>query len=103
VGLAIGLGAVFANFEWEHTSQLAASFGSLVFMLCSTALIALNVVPAMILIFLRTLISFGYEFTALEWYSAVGSAAALLVYINFAAARTALTAGERALARSLER
>jgi ABC-2 type transport system permease protein len=97
VGLAIGLGALFAQFEWEHSSQLAASFGSLVFMLCSTVLIALNVIPAMVLVFLRTLISFGYSFSTLEWYSAVGSAAALLVYINYAVARAALDAGQRAL------
>jgi ABC-2 type transport system permease protein len=101
VALAIGLGAVFANFDWEHPSQLAASFGSLVFMLCSTIVIALNVFPAMVLIFLRTLVSFGYAFTTLEWYAAVGSAAALLVYINFAVARAALRAGERALEAKL--
>lgn len=33
VGLAVGSGAVFARFDWEHESQLAASFGSMVFML----------------------------------------------------------------------
>jgi hypothetical protein len=51
----------------------------------------------MVLVFLRTLISFGYSFSTLEWYSAVGSAAALLVYINYAVARAALDAGQRAL------
>lgn len=102
VGLAIGLGAVFANFEWEHSSQLAASFGSLVFMLCSTILIGFNVAPAMVLIFLRTLLEFGYSFSTIEWYSAVGSSAALLVYINYVAARMALNAGERALSAKLD-
>lgn len=102
VGLAIGLGAVFANFEWEHSSQLAASFGSLVFMLCSTILIAFNIAPAMVLIFLRTLIAFGYSFSPLEWYVAVGTSGALLIYINFVAVRAALRAGERALSAKLE-
>jgi ABC-2 type transport system permease protein len=97
VGLATGLGALFANFDWEHSSQLAASFGSLVFMLSATVLIVLNLVPAGTLIFLRTLRATGYEFSSLEWYTAVGCCAALLSYLNFVATRWALQVGENAL------
>lgn len=45
VGLAVGLGAVFHNFDWEHSSQLQASFGSLIFMLLCVVLIAVNQIP----------------------------------------------------------
>lgn len=45
--LAVGFGAKFARFEWEHPSELIASFGSFVFMIVSvtialTALITLG-------------------------------------------------------------
>jgi ABC-2 type transport system permease protein len=43
-GLALGLGARFAHFEWEHASELIASFGSLVFMLSSMILILASLV-----------------------------------------------------------
>ncbi len=97
VGLAVGLGAFFANFDWEHTSQLAASFGSLVFMLLSTLLIAANMLPAGLLIFLRTLKMAGYSFTDAQWYVAVTCAASLLIYLNYASTRWALSVGENAL------
>jgi ABC-2 type transport system permease protein len=99
VGLAVGLGAVFANFDWEHSSQLAASFGSLVFMLLSTILIFIDVVPALILVFLRSLQTFGYDFSTVQLILALGTSGLLLFYINYAAARAALRAGERALSR----
>ena len=45
VGLALGLGALFADFTIESPSQLAAGLGSLTFMLSSTILIFLSVAP----------------------------------------------------------
>jgi ABC-2 type transport system permease protein len=51
VGLAIGLGARFANFSWEHSSQLAAGFGNIVFMIASICLIGLNLIPACLMLF----------------------------------------------------
>jgi len=45
VGLAVGLGAYFADFDWEHPSQLAAGFGSLVFMLLGVGSILTSLVP----------------------------------------------------------
>jgi ABC-2 type transport system permease protein len=97
VGLATGLGALFSNFDWEHSSQLAASFGSLVFMLSATVLIVLNLIPAGTLIFLRTLKETGYNFTDSEWYLAVGCCAILLTYLNYCATRWALRVGEHSL------
>lgn len=97
VGLAVGMGAFFANFDWEHASQLAASFGSLVFMLFSTLLILLNLFPSGLLIFLRTLKSAGYLFSDRNWYVAVTCGALLLMYLNYVAARWALNLGEGAL------
>lgn len=97
VGLGVGLGAFFANFTWEHSSQLAASFGSLIYMLFCTLLIAINMLPTSVLIFLRTLRLFGYTFSAFEWYVSVACVTFLLIYINYSATRWALKIGENAL------
>lgn len=42
VGLAIGLGAKFSRFDWEYSTQLAASFGSVLYMLITVSTIALS-------------------------------------------------------------
>lgn len=103
VGLAVGLGAFFANFNWEHSSQLAASFGSLVYMLFASLLIAINMVPTTLLVFLRTLRILNYSFSDLQWYGCIATTAALLIYINYAATRWALKVGENALLERLNK
>lgn len=103
VGLAIGLGAYFAHFTWEHTSQLSASFGSLIFMIVSTALIFVNIIPSGLLIGLRTLRNLGFQFSTGQWYLAVALCAVLLIYINYAAARWALRLGENSLRERMKK
>jgi len=97
VGLAVGMGALFANFDWENSSQLAASFGSLIFMIASSILICISLLPVAILIFLRTLRNFGYVIPEPQWYICIASSAFLLAYANYFAMRWAITAGENAL------
>lgn len=53
LGLAVGLGGYFSNFTWEHPAQLAASFGSLVFMMSAVALIGCNIIPTVLILFIR--------------------------------------------------
>jgi ABC-2 type transport system permease protein len=43
VGLALGFGTALARFDWEHSSQLAMSLGSCLFMLHSVLLAVLSV------------------------------------------------------------
>lgn len=45
VGIAVGLGSIFARFDWEHLGQLAVGYGSIIFMLSSTAWIFLCLIP----------------------------------------------------------
>lgn len=97
VGLAVGLGGVFANFDWEHPSQLAASFGSLVFMLAATALIGISLIPAGIPILLRAAEDSGQQLSALEWWSSALLGLALLIWLNFKAADWALRTGEASI------
>lgn len=50
VGLAVGLGALFARFDWEHPSQLSASLGSMLFMISAILLVFFNMLPAWFLL-----------------------------------------------------
>ncbi|MCB0338157.1 MAG: hypothetical protein KDD53_01070, partial [Bdellovibrionales bacterium] len=97
VGLAVGVGAVYANFDWEHSSQLAASFGSLIFMLTSTVLIGINLLPTSFLILIRTWKHLEQPISELEWYLAVAGCVFLLLYVNYATCRWALQIGQNAL------
>ncbi len=97
VGLAIGLGAHFANFDWEHPSQLAASFGSLVFMLLSVVSIFINMIPPLILVFLRAERLSGTGLSDSKWHLAILCTSVLLLYLNFATTRWALAVGEGSL------
>ena len=100
VGLAVGLGAFFANFSWEHPAQLTASFGALVYLLLSVVLIAGAMVPTSVLVLLRTARSQGMTFPPLQWALFVVLASAFVVYLNFIAHRWAMKLGAQALSIS---
>jgi hypothetical protein len=45
VGLAVGLGAVFARFDCEHATQVSMSLGGMIFITASFALVLCNTLP----------------------------------------------------------
>ncbi len=97
VGLAVGLGSAYANFDWEHASQLAASFGSLVYMLCSTIFIGINLIPITMLLLIKNMKILNYEVSDINWYLSIVSCLALLLYLNLITARWAIRVGEQSL------
>jgi len=101
VGLGIGLGAFFADFDWEHTSELAASFGSFIYMLMSILLILCSIVPAVLLVLLHQHGLGGARLTVVEWALASIAGMALLCCLNYLAARIALRLGEQSLLRHM--
>lgn len=102
VGLATGLGAYFARFDWEHPSQLTASLGSMIYLIAGGMLILASIPPIALLVALRTLRTLNYNFTVIEWVALIGCASSLLVIINYCAARWALNLGSRSLADRLK-
>ena len=44
VGLAIGMGASFARFKWQHVSEVATSFGNLAYMVAAVLLVLIDVI-----------------------------------------------------------
>ncbi len=51
-GLAIGLGSIFASFEWESPNQLSAGLGTLMLLLLSLLLVTILSLPSAALMFL---------------------------------------------------
>lgn len=45
VGLGIGFGALFSQFEWEHSTQLSTSLGNFIFMLACMMFLGFNMIP----------------------------------------------------------
>jgi len=96
VGLGIGLGAFFSQFEWEHSTQISTSLGSFIFMMMAMIVLSLNMVPLGCM--------FGAYLLFPELQSApdsgllVLSAGLLSTYLlNKGVARWALSTGAKAL------
>lgn len=97
LALAVGFGAYFANFTWDHPSELIARFGSLVFMLASVGLIAIS-----------SFFVWGVAYAAREatepgaelataWYCVTGTLMLLLYALHRILAASVLKRGARAL------
>ena len=97
VALALAFGARFSNFQWEYAAQISSSLGALLYLVCATCYIAIQMIPASLLIVLRLLKESNISFTNLEWYGSVGAVTALLVISNHLMARAALEFASRAL------
>ena len=102
VGLGIGLGAYFANFQWEHPSQLAASFGSLVYMLAAVGLVSLSTGVLAALLVVRHYTFNEGLLNAGEYGIVVIGLLTLLFYLNFSVTRFCLELGEREIERRRE-
>ena len=97
VGLAIGLGAVFAQFDWEHVSQLSANLGSVLFMIASMILVFIGMGSVCIFLLLYFAQTAGYLEVTTNYQLSIASTALLLFYINILAQRWALLCGVVAL------
>lgn len=97
VGLGIGLGAYFADFSWDHPSQLALSLGSFVYMLASAALVILNIFPLTILLRLDPPTTLQILCNNIAWTFLMG---ALVAILNLYVARGALRLGQQSLKNS---
>jgi ABC-2 type transport system permease protein len=94
VGVGIGLGAHFADFSWEHPSQLILSLGSLLYMLLSSALVLINIIPLAIL--LRFTLS-RVNNAAVDYLAAGILAGAAIIILNLLVGHAAMKLGERSL------
>jgi hypothetical protein len=96
VSVGIGLGAWFADFTWEHPSQLAMSFGGFIYMVASAILVLGNLMPLTMIVRLTATTPAASSPLATLWMLLVAS---LVVLANTLIARAAMRLGERSLLR----
>lgn len=99
VGLGVGCSAIFAHFDWEYSTELAASFGSLVYMISSIALILVSLAPGLLFVFLSER---HFLLTKNENLTLWLTGSVLILAINYLSARLALRLGEQKLLKSLK-
>ena len=97
VGLGIGIGAVYARFDWDSPAQVTASFGSLVFMLLAICCVMLTSIPALFIFILTCVPSFSVMLDRSNYLLALGFSYFLVFTINYGVARKALAAGTQRL------
>lgn len=97
VGLGMGLGTYFADFDWEHPSQLVTSFGSLFYMVSGVLLIAFNLFIGGVIISLFFIrqdeILSAHPIALAMLFVSIG----VLVALNYLVARISLRVGQSAL------
>jgi ABC-2 type transport system permease protein len=95
-GLALGLGTMFPQFETENAAQIPTSFGGLVFMMSSVALIgAVVMLEAKPVYSYLSARAFGTEAQAFEMVVGFGLAALLCAAVTLAPIEVALRRLER--------
>ncbi|MCB0335911.1 MAG: hypothetical protein KDD62_06380 [Bdellovibrionales bacterium] len=97
VGAAIGCGALFHQFDFEHQAQLSTSLGSLAYMIIASALVVITMLPSGLLLFLRILRISTESPVSIAWISLIIVCMGLMAYINYLAASWSIALGERAL------
>lgn len=96
VGLGIGFGALFSQFDWEHSTQLSTSIGNFIFMLSSMLFLAFNMIPLGIMFGTYLLFPTAVSTEDLE-IVVLGGGLLCLYILNKLAAWWALSAGAKAL------
>ncbi|MCB0322958.1 MAG: hypothetical protein KDD69_05270 [Bdellovibrionales bacterium] len=102
VGLAVGVGAVYARFDWESPTQVTASFGSLVYMLLALGSVITTIVPVGFMFVLTSVPGFIEQMSTRDYRLAITCSLLLVFFINYAVAKRALAAGAQRL-RDMER
>ena len=95
-GLALGLGAVFPQYDTENAAQIPTSFGGLVFMMLSAGLVgAVVLLEARPVYGYLTAEAFGGEANPADMYLGFGLAALLCLLFTFVPIQIALRRLER--------
>jgi ABC-2 type transport system permease protein len=96
VGLGIGLGAFFSQFEWEHSTQISTSVGSFIFMMTSMIVLSLNMVPLGCMFGVYLLVP-EIQATDAAMVVVLGSGIISTYFLNKAVCWWALSTGARAI------
>lgn len=95
VGLSIGIGAIFSQFDWEYSAQITTTVGSFTLMFASVVLLGIDMVPLGFM-FVSHLLIPGSDPNSVNWLALTSCLVALFL-INRLVTHIALTMGEKAL------
>jgi ABC-2 type transport system permease protein len=96
VGVSIGLGAVFSQFDWEYSAQVSTTLGTFVLMFASVIVLALDMIP-LGLMFAAHIVLTGNSIEGASDWSAILSCLGTLFLMNKLLAGLSLSLGARAL------
>lgn len=97
IGLAVGIGAVYARFDWDSPAQVTASFGSLVYMFLSLLLILVSIIPASFLFILSCNPEFANQMRPFDYWASYSGSLMLLISLNVMVTKRAIAAGVNVL------
>lgn len=97
VGLGVGLGALYAKFDWEHTSSLHSGFGNLLYMSLAFVLILATMLPSGFLFFTACVPSFAADLGGVASTLVITLTLFIVVGMNLLVARGAVCSGAQRL------
>lgn len=80
--LAVGIGSMFASFEWESPNQISAGFGTLVLLLGSLTLVVVTLIPASVMTFITMVPAFRAKIGSGWWQLTLAVCSVLVLGIN---------------------
>lgn len=97
VGLGVGLGALYARFDWDHTSSLHSGFGNLLYMGLAFVLILATLLPSGFLFFTACVPNFAADLGGVASTSMLFLTLLIVVGMNFLVAKGAVHSGAQRL------
>ena len=98
VGLGIGFGALYPNFNFQNVAQVSTGFGGLIFMICSALYVAVTIAMEAGPVYLVSMAEMkGAALSDLEWSFIIGSFIGV-VGLDFLAVYLPMKMGLKALA-----
>lgn len=95
--LAVGIGSMFASFEWESPNQISAGFGTLLLLLGSLSLVLLTLAPASLMTFLIMIPNLRVKFGPGIWQGAFVICTVLTLVLNVSIGRWVANKGADSL------
>ena len=101
VGLGVGMGAVYAKFDWDQSSSISSSLGALLYMIFSFVLIMVTLLPAGFLFVTACIPGFTEKLSLAMTIGPIAVAVSSLLLVNLLVARGSLKSGEERLREAL--
>ena len=93
VGLGVGMGAIYARFDWDQSSSISSSLGALLYMIFSFVLILVTLLPAGFLFVTACIPTFSEKLSFAMTVGPIAVAIAILLLVNLLVARGSLRSG----------